>query len=521
MAPSYAKAAASTAATTANKLKHARRRQAQQHTVIYNNPYSSDSSDAQVETPSKVQAGSGGLGHNFQRNQQRAPKRRRNSNSFPFIHGDTGADTTVFAFYPDRAAAVAGDAALEIFDFNGNSDEDEEEEEEDDEDDDEEDDEDCEHEEDDDEAEENDEEQDDEDLDHQLAAAHDGDDDDAQIELEEEAAIVEELSFHDDFDPSATVDISNFSSSSEDDDEDLATDAFDDTLFMEKDDPTLRYLVSTAQTDFRDSDDDSFVLDYLFSSGGSSDEEEDDTKEDVADHSGRSPRRERKRLRNKRHRQHGIFSDDLDESELDAEANGDGGFDLKTEDMSSGIDARIRRNGAYYEPDDGESTDEDVNIPPPSLRRAGHRATEILESSAAASRPPRLGSWVLPVGRHIGVINGLQTRTLSPPPFPRGNSMSEECTLPAAAVAAAAAAAAMVGLGDGYECNDVVLEEFIYMSELDNEGEEDDEDDDDDDDRERAVLDGPATTPVWAGRFHSKFPLSAFRARSSMQYRSI
>ncbi|KAK9376626.1 transcription factor CRF1-domain-containing protein [Lipomyces chichibuensis] len=503
-----------------NKQKRAGRRQKQQP-VAYNNPYSSDSSDNR-NTRHSANA------NERSRPSMRSPKRRRNSaSSSAFFQSNRDIlDTQLFAF-------IAEDAGSAAFEFDGVDDEDDDEDE-----DEGGDDEDVEDEEVDGDDEVDFDQEDDCYYDQvaELQLSNEADDDaaedDEQIELEEEAAIVEELSIQELEQAeegvaelaAALADCSDSSSyaESEDDDDDLP---FADTLFVDKGNPALLHIVSTAPRKYHDSDDDSFILDYFFSSGESSD----DDRKDLTDrHSQSASKRRRRQRRN-------TFSDDLEESELD---NDNEGFELKTDEIS-GIEMSVRRVGNYYGADDGESTDEDENLPPPSDRKAGHRGTEIFVSSVTASKPPVLGSWVLPVGRRIGIINGLATRTLSPPPYPRGNDgdidtgaymplghgrhHNDFASSPSVMAAAARSRGALRGglrtfdpnaFGSDSERSDVALEEFIYMSELDNEDEQGD----------LSIVEttpDPTSTPVWAGKFHSKFPLSAFRNSSSMQYRSI
>ncbi|KAK9236720.1 transcription factor CRF1-domain-containing protein [Lipomyces kononenkoae] len=491
--------------------------------VAYNNPYSSDSSDGRNKRHS---------GNTNERTKplMRSPKRRRNSaSSSAFFQSNRDIlDTQLFAFI-----AGADDAGSAAFEIDGEDDED------DDEDDDDEGgaDGDIEEIDGDDEAGVDEDEDDhyDQIAELQLSneSADDADEDEEQIELEEEAAIVKELSIQEleqvedvGGELAAVLAESSDSSSSgesDDDDDDLP---FADTLFVDKSSPALLHIVSTAPRKYHDSDDDSFILNYFFSSGESSDDDQKDSTE------------LRARSISKRRRRHNTFSDEFEESEID---NDNEGFELKTDELS-GIEMSVRKVGNFYDADDGESTDEDENLPPPSHRKAGHRGTEILVSSVAASKPPVLGSWVLPVGRHIGIINGLATRTLSPPPYPRGSDGDIESDTyrsyghdrhhhdyaSSPSVMAAAAARGRSGLrrgsrafdrdasfGSDSERSDVALEEFIYMSELDN---------DDDEPGDLSTVEttpGPTSTPVWAGKFHSKFPLSAFRNSSSMQYRSI
>ncbi|KAK9371122.1 transcription factor CRF1-domain-containing protein [Lipomyces kononenkoae] len=511
------------------RQKRASKRQ-KQPPVAYNNPYSSDSSDGRNKR------------HSANTNERtrplmRSPKRRRNSaSSSAFFQSNRDIlDTQLFAFIAE--ADDAGSAAA--FEIDGDDDEDDEDADDDDDDDD-------------DEGGadgyiEDDEADVDEDVDvhyDQIAelqlsneSADDDGEDDEQIELEEEAAIVKELSVQEleqvEYGggelAAALAESSDPSSSAESDDDDDDDDLpFADTLFVDKSSPALLHIVSTAPRKYHDSDDDSFILNYFFSSGESSDDDQKDST---------NPRT---RSVSKRRRRHNTFSDEFEESEID---NDNEGFELKTDELS-GIEMSVRKVGNFYDADDGESTDEDENLPPPSHRKAGHRGTEILVSSVAASKPPVLGSWVLPVGRHIGIINGLATRTLSPPPYPRGNDgeIESDAYTPyghdrhhhdyasSPSVMAAAAARGRGGLhlrgssraldhrdafGSDSEQSDVALEEFIYMSELDN---------DDDEQGDLSTVEttpGPTSTPVWAGKFHSKFPLSAFRNSSSMQYRSI
>ncbi|KAK9380101.1 transcription factor CRF1-domain-containing protein [Kockiozyma suomiensis] len=534
---------------THNAVTSKRRREGRkQPIVVYNNPYSSDSAESdgivvvQTNVPSSKRSKNShhhrNTTHHNNNSKQYISKRRRNSQTSHEI------DSQLLAFLAD-----ADDGTTFEFEFQ----EDEEEDDDADEDDDEADvegivviqeasdeDNDLEIEDDDDsdaneesvseEAGNEDEDDDDDDDEGYNAAAKlqlvdDGlEQNDRQIEKEEEAAIVEEFSFEG-FDRIGDVsalaaafaaEATNSDSTSESSgDEDEDDHAFVESLFVNRTDPALKHIVSSVPRKYHDSDDDSFILDYFFSSGDSSD---DDPRDAKTDDSGR--RRHRRRRTN-------TFSEDVDDSDADDE---NGGFDIRVDDVSSGIDASIRKNG-YVDADDGESTDEDENLPPPSTRKAGHRATEILISSASASKPPVLGSWILPVGRRIGVINGLATRTLSPPPFPRGEDETDETgrnlriarDLPSSPSVMAAASRGVPRAAfdisalcsDSEDQSDIQLEEFIYMSELDDEDAEEGD--------LSSMLEstpGPTSTPVWAGKFNSRYPLSAFRNRSSMQYRS-
>ncbi|KAJ8098378.1 transcription factor CRF1-domain-containing protein [Lipomyces tetrasporus] len=514
---------------SSNKQKRAARRHKHQPGA-YDNPYSSDSSESRnTRRPTSS--------NERTRPQMRSPKRRRNSaSSSAFFQSNRDIlDTQLFAFI-----AEAEDAGSGAFEFDGLDEEEDDDEDADEDDDEDGDDEDVRDEEGDgDDQSDLDAEEDDQYdrvAEMQLSNEADGDaaEDDEQIELEEEAAIVEELSFQeleqaeDPFSELAALGVfsdSRSSSGSDDDDDDDDDElSFADTLFVDKGDPALRHIVSTAPRKYHDSDDDSFILDYFFSSGESSDDDQKDM----------SVNRIQTFSKRRRRQRHSTFSDDIEESEVDDENEG---FELKTDEMS-GIEMSVRRVANYYDGDDGESTDEDENLPPPSHRKVGHRGTEILVSSVTASKPPVLGSWVLPVGRRIGIINGLATRTLSPPPYPRGDDgeidtdayTSHErirqhhdfASSPSVMAAAARNGGTLRGgartfdrdaFGSDSEQSDVALEEFIYMSELD--------DDEQENLSTAETIPGPTSTPVWEGRFHSKFPLSAFRNSSSMQYRSI
>ncbi|KAK9453704.1 transcription factor CRF1-domain-containing protein [Dipodascopsis uninucleata] len=363
-----------------------------------------------------------------------------------------------------------------------------------------------------------------------LTERADDDDDeynDKRIEEEEEVAIVEEMAFQDRQRSTNSDSDSNITDSE-------AELSFTNALFVDTEDKELNHVYSsTTPFEFHESDDDSFILDYLFSSGNSSDEEQ----SGKMDHSGRI----KKRRRRDRKR-----AADYSQSEK---------FDLiRDREYSSGLDATIRkqeRGIPVYEFDDGESTDEDENLPPPSHRKAGHRATEILVSSITASKPPVLGSWVLPVDRRVGIINGLSTRTLSPPPFPRGSinesngrsngasrqvSSSRHSSIIDSSPSMLASmfrsnlahnpshliSSEVLENENDREHNVLALEDFIYLSELDEDDNEDNEHGPHADHKFSGVSSSdPSSTPVWVGKFHSKFPLSAFRNRSSMQYRGI
>ncbi|KAK9475023.1 transcription factor CRF1-domain-containing protein [Dipodascopsis tothii] len=321
-------------------------------------------------------------------------------------------------------------------------------------------------------------------------------DDDDKIDQEEEAAIVQELSFQDGAEESSASPATGAEPVPSDDYSDDSSElSFSESYFMDAADPSLRHLVSSAEVYDAVSDDDSVILNYFFTS----DESSDDSPEAFA--------------------------------ERDEDAT-DSADDVVKKDELSDLD--LNNGHGLYDVDDGDSTDEDENLPPPCNRHAGTRATEILASSVTTSRPPVLGTWILPSGdRHVGVIDGVNTRTLSPPPFPRGAAaladarpfgrpragshntlIDEREPSPFKRAVSASAPSQYFDLSDGgsdsEDSDNIILKDFIYTSELD------DEDDDAD------VVGTPsggaqASTPVWSGGFHAKFPLTAFRNRSTNQ----
>ncbi|GMM51326.1 hypothetical protein DASB73_022840 [Starmerella bacillaris] len=70
---------------------------------------------------------------------------------------------------------------------------------------------------------------------------------------------------------------------------------------------------------------------------------------------------------------------------------------------------------AQYVPS-GDSTDED-DVPPERKRRRakGTKAIEVLGANSYSTRPPVLGSWEIDKQKNVGIIDGRTTRTLSPP----------------------------------------------------------------------------------------------------------
>lgn len=103
-----------------------------------------------------------------------------------------------------------------------------------------------------------------------------------------------------------------------------------------------------------------------------------------------------------------FFTSDDDDNEQEVfYSDGQGRFYSDTE-------TNYNSSFQYYPADSGEETDEDVNMPPPSHRKAGSRATEVLAYSNAGSRPPVLGSWDLSKTQQpFGIIDGLTTRNIN------------------------------------------------------------------------------------------------------------
>lgn len=78
--------------------------------------------------------------------------------------------------------------------------------------------------------------------------------------------------------------------------------------------------------------------------------------------------------------------------------------------------ARAQQQQPTYIPS-GDSTDEDDGVPPEHKRRRARsaKAIEVLGSNSFSARPPLLGSWRIKDDKNVGIIDGLTTRTLSPP----------------------------------------------------------------------------------------------------------
>lgn len=172
----------------------------------------------------------------------------------------------------------------------------------------------------------------------------------------------------------------------------------------------------------------------------------------------------------------------------------------------------VRSNSAgEFENLSGDSTDEDDSLPQANLRNKP-RPTEILSSSATTSRPPVLGSWVMSSERPYGIIDGLSTRTLSPPPFQNSGSTGPENGLEELDSQLLPGDQNMKRMrsksfqseeNSESELSELALDDFIYTSELE-----------DKDDLEN--LESHST--IEDLNYHSinkDIPLSAFRSRLS------
>lgn len=302
----------------------------------------------------------------------------------------------------------------------------------------------------------------------------DGDDelDDDALEEEEEKALVEEFSKEQEQDnDSGSVDAASGAVAGRaggqgamvDDDKDLFSDqssplgldgyefedgesevSFDDDFFERHEAP--RVVVSSAIPEESSSADDSYLWSYFFTSGDESDDE------------------------------------------ADAEARRQGAIVPKA--------GRIERD------ESGESTDEDLSLPPPSHRKVGARATEVLSSSTAGARPPVLGSWDLnDEQRPFGIIDGLTTRTLSPPTLyadiPNSNYYDGKMTPVPASRKRGRTSSHQHGFQSDSELSELALDDVIYTDDLD-------------EDEAGSALDMDVT-PVW--NRYKNVPLSAFRNR--------
>lgn len=135
-----------------------------------------------------------------------------------------------------------------------------------------------------------------------------------------------------------------------------------------------------------------------------------------------------------------------------------------------------------------DETDEDNSLPRVKAAKPQTKPTEILSSSTSTSRPPVLGSWVMSSERPYGIIDGLTTRTLSPP----AESNKGQFVTPSKR--------AISAVHSDSDASELALEDFIYTSELD----------------EAEDLGVYSTSfENHGGVVNKDIPLSAFRNRSS------
>lgn len=141
------------------------------------------------------------------------------------------------------------------------------------------------------------------------------------------------------------------------------------------------------------SDDDSYLWQYFFSS-------------DEGERASMTPGTRARQRRLSRSKWHGT-----DEGSTDDEMPLKGRGPLPVSQIT-----KTQQPPAYVP--SGDSTDEDDGVPPEHKRRRarGTKAIEVLGSNSFSARPPVLGSWRIKDNRNVGIIDGLTTRTLSPPP---------------------------------------------------------------------------------------------------------
>lgn len=250
--------------------------------------------------------------------------------------------------------------------------------------------------------------------------------DDDSIEQREELAILEEVQRSGDLEePRLGYESDDVSES----DVSFSNDAFFEPRVV----PSMKSITSTAKSGVPSDEEDEFLFPYFFSTDEESEQDQEMDKPGLENYSANA------------------LAVAMDESDLS-----------------------------------GDSTDED-NTLPRSNPKVRARPTEILSTSATTSRPPVLGSWVMSTERPYGIIDGLTTRTLSPP----ANGSAELVT-------PAKRSRTVASVSSDSEASELALEDFIYTSEL----EEDKED--------------LFSTPVADDVYHNKdIPLSAFRNRGS------
>lgn len=290
-------------------------------------------------------------------------------------------------------------------------------------------------------------------------------DDDDAIEESEERAILEEVEQSGDLEEPSKV---GYQSEEEDFESDISFG--NDSFFESRSTQNGVRNITSAPLAYHlsgEEDDDSYLWSYFFTSGDDSDETS------------------------------------TVESEILTKANTD----------SNGLERVQLLLNEGFKNDSGDSTDEDDTLPRAKIG-IKFKPTEILSSSTATSRPPVLGSWVMSTERPYGIIDGLSTRTLSPPPSSDikktpfeacpadgSNEMENHHKRPRSS-----------SIGNSFafdnsdsELSELALDDFIYTSEL--------EDKDDFDCSSR--VDPVGSEDLIFLEFNRDIPLSAFRNRLS------
>lgn len=153
----------------------------------------------------------------------------------------------------------------------------------------------------------------------------------------------------------------------------------------------------------------------------------------------------------------------------------------------------------------GDSTDEDNSLPR-STSKTKSKPTEILSTSSTTSRPPILGSWVMPAERPFGIIDGLTTRTLSPSTHPaHADELSHRSEFN---IVISQSSKRLRNSQDSLhnsdsETSQLALEDFIYTSELE-----------DKEDQDLGVYSTTFEDTIYH-TVNKEIPLSAFRNRGS------
>lgn len=229
-------------------------------------------------------------------------------------------------------------------------------------------------------------------------------------------------------------------------DEDTDENDFFDDFFDPVTTPRAQRMYSATESVTKASEDDSYLWQYFFSSG----DEDDDQEEN-----------------------------DYDE---DNEQTSDSPPEQNSQEGSS---------QANKQEHSGDSTDEEAALPKSTRRAQSNRATEVLGVNTYSTRPPVLGEWDIDNSQGIvGIIDGLTTRTLSPP-GPGPTSVSSDRRI------------FDQNLHSDSDMSDLALDEFIKTDELS-------------DDDGCADTSATISTPnMYRSRFNKNVPLSAFRNRTS------